>query len=131
MTDEDTAPLDERAAYAMYLSDYGVAPHSRGGRPLTAQAVRESSDPVLVATREAYIRLARVVLALAETVETPDLVSVRDLAEAQEEVCRDDLIRVGAEGISPAYGPATIRKATVVVDALLSHYHITKRSDRD
>lgn len=37
---------------------------------------------------------------------------------------RAELIRVGAQGIASAYGVATIKKATSVVDALLARYDI-------
>lgn len=46
-------------------------------------------------------------------------------------VDRETLIRIGAAAINPAYGIAAIKKATLVVDALISRGLITQPAPKE
>jgi hypothetical protein len=45
----------------------------------------------------------------------------------QTQPTREELIEVGARAIQPAYGASTIKKAALVVDAILARYTVTHK----
>jgi hypothetical protein len=60
-------------------------------------------------------RLARVAMLYPRAWQCPALAT------------REELIELGARAIQPAYGAATVRKAALVVDAILARYAVTSK----
>jgi hypothetical protein len=108
-----SAPGDPALAWAAWPPEYGALAKRVGWRSSLPPKQPGS-------TKTAPFEVLRKTTDTTTTVESTEPGEVNSV----QSVDRAELIRVGAQGITPAYGTATIKKATSVVDALLAHYDI-------